>query len=673
MKDMYCLGVKKLFSPGLVVMAFLLLWCLPAAVCADWVDPYAGQYVVDPDPDQDGWPTIWEERYNADPDWAESTPIDSDNDGEWPDALENAQGSNPNDWRSDPVYINDWDFDGVIDSQDTDDDDDGYPDALEALYGTDSKDRFDNPYNDSDANWHMDLDNDGDGVPGHVEEAYGSDPEDENSVPGDADGDGVQDEDDANVNDTDNDGIPNDQDWDIDGDGIANEDDFYPTAYDDQEGCTWFLRNLNHNGLRVYISELMWAGSASSSVDEWIEIYNGSPNIIKLKNWIITRKDDGGSEITSVTFSVNDEIQPHSYFLVARRHADQSNLKNEADKVTDFVLSNTGLQIKLKTSEYYTYGAGAGWYRTLLDTAGDGGAPLAGSNTSPKKSMERVDNPIDGTHHLDWKDGSTHPASCWDNGTTELGTPGVSNNAGTRSDGPDFDGDGIPDDIDDSDGDGLTDEEELAAGLDPTDWDTDGDYLADGEELMEGTDPLDADSDNDGFSDGQEIDWDTNPLAPTPDSDGDGLPDQIDDSDGDGLTDAQELNQYNTNPDKADTDGDGYSDGEEVELGYDPNSSSDNPGADMDNDGISDNGSSGNGDDYDQAQLNPYIKPVILTRLDIAASKPAALLPVKVSSSVQSPSSPAVESKTTETLKITTSPTLAKSTTVTMVPLLKLR
>ncbi len=42
------------------------------------------------------------------------------------------------------------------------------------------------------------------------------------------------------------------------------------------------------------------------------------------------------------------------------------------------------------------------------------------------------------------------------------------------------------------------------------------------------------------------------------------------DSDNDGLLDSDEINIYNTDPNKADTDSDGYSDGQEVESGYDP-------------------------------------------------------------------------------------------------------
>jgi len=64
------------------------------------------------------------------------------------------------------------------------------------------------------------------------------------------------------------------------------------------------------------------------------------------------------------------------------------------------------------------------------------------------------------------------------------------------------------------------------------------------------------------------------------DKDGDGLNSDLEnslgtsdeslDSDNDGLSDAEEHNEYKTNPSVIDTDGDGFSDGDEVKNGYNP-------------------------------------------------------------------------------------------------------
>jgi outer membrane protein OmpA-like peptidoglycan-associated protein len=94
--------------------------------------------------------------------------------------------------------------------------------------------------------------------------------------------------------------------------------------------------------------------------------------------------------------------------------------------------------------------------------------------------------------------------------------------------------------------------------------------LNDGDEVQQyKTDPRKADTDDDGLNDGDEMNkWQTNPLKA--------------DSDGDGLSDGNEVNQYKTNPLKADTDGDGLKDGDEVNYKSDPLKT------DSDGDGLSD-------------------------------------------------------------------------------------
>lgn len=88
----------------------------------------------------------------------------------------------------------------------------------------------------------------------------------------------------------------------------------------------------------------------------------------------------------------------------------------------------------------------------------------------------------------------------------------------------------------DTDRDGISNEEEIALGLDTTEFDTDQDGLADAFELNgTNTDPTNADTDGDTLSDGQEF------LI------------------------------WNTDPTKADTDGDGFDDVTEIENGFNPN------------------------------------------------------------------------------------------------------
>jgi hypothetical protein len=88
--------------------------------------------------------------------------------------------------------------------------------------------------------------------------------------------------------------------------------------------------------------------------------------------------------------------------------------------------------------------------------------------------------------------------------------------------------------------------------------DTDNDGLSDADETDNfGTNPFIADSDGDGLNDGDELGrYATDPLIP--------------DSDGDGLSDGDEVLTYETRPDLQDTDGDSLPDGWEVRHATDP-------------------------------------------------------------------------------------------------------
>lgn len=101
--------------------------------------------------------------------------------------------------------------------------------------------------------------------------------------------------------------------------------------------------------------------------------------------------------------------------------------------------------------------------------------------------------------------------------------------------------------------------------------DLDNDGLSRSVELNQyGTDPSRADTDEDGLDDGEEVNrYNTDPTE--------------EDTDGDGLDDREEVNRYGTDPDSRHTDGDGLSDGVEVnQYGTDPTKT------DTDGDGIDD-------------------------------------------------------------------------------------
>jgi len=70
----------------------------------------------------------------------------------------------------------------------------------------------------------------------------------------------------------------------------------------------------------VVINEIAWMGTAASSSDEWIELYNTAENTIPLVGWGIWEVDATGAE----TFiePLNGTIGSHSYYLIERTDED---------------------------------------------------------------------------------------------------------------------------------------------------------------------------------------------------------------------------------------------------------------------------------------------------------------------------------------------------------------
>jgi cardiolipin synthase len=123
--------------------------------------------------------------------------------------------------------------------------------------------------------------------------------------------------------------------------------------------------------LAIVINEVAWGGTAASTSDEWIELYNNTAMPIDLTNW--TLKDGGDINLT-----LHGAIPAHGYFLLERT-ADDTVSNIPADIIYTGSLSNSGERVELRD------GAGA-----LVDSAdGTGGWP-GGSGTPGYYSMERL-------------------------------------------------------------------------------------------------------------------------------------------------------------------------------------------------------------------------------------------------------------------------------------------
>lgn len=165
---------------------------------------------------------------------------------------------------------------------------------------------------------------------------------------------------------------------------------------------------------KVVINELMWMGSSNSSFDEWIELRNLTSEKIDISSWQIKGAGTSGGDLI-----IPEEmfILPNSYFLVSNyKKTDENTILNiEPDWVT------SSISLKNKNPKYY-----------LIDNSGimideiekDLNEPISGEKDL-KYSMERIENPVDGTLSSDWHT-CTESNNLKEN-ITDLATPGAPN------------------------------------------------------------------------------------------------------------------------------------------------------------------------------------------------------------------------------------------------------
>ena len=126
----------------------------------------------------------------------------------------------------------------------------------------------------------------------------------------------------------------------------------------------------------VVINEVAWAGTAASTTDEWIELYNTTDGEIDLSGWRLV-SDDGSPDI------VLSGVIPARGFFLLERGDDETISDIPADQLYQGALSNSGETLRLFDPE-----------GRLIDTAnGDGGPWPAGTaayDTPPYASMERI-------------------------------------------------------------------------------------------------------------------------------------------------------------------------------------------------------------------------------------------------------------------------------------------
>ncbi len=149
----------------------------------------------------------------------------------------------------------------------------------------------------------------------------------------------------------------------------------------------------------VVFSEINWAGSQTSTADEWLELVNLSDRPVDVSGWVITGAATGGG---AIQIGVDTIIEGHSTLVIANYNVDdpKTTLAAAPDLVTTAVsLSNSNLSLMLALPD-----------GVVVDTmSGNIGA------TNPATSMER------NLETLIWSP-ATISANILD--STQLGTPG---------------------------------------------------------------------------------------------------------------------------------------------------------------------------------------------------------------------------------------------------------
>jgi hypothetical protein len=130
----------------------------------------------------------------------------------------------------------------------------------------------------------------------------------------------------------------------------------------------------------IVINEVAWAGAATNTNDEWIELYNPTDSAVDLSGWTLTF----GDYTVDLGEAANTIVEPGGYFLLERTD-DDTVADVSADLIYTNSLNNHGMVLNLLNQ------TGA-----VVDTANAGveSGWAAGNNKDgamPYATMERID------------------------------------------------------------------------------------------------------------------------------------------------------------------------------------------------------------------------------------------------------------------------------------------
>lgn len=171
---------------------------------------------------------------------------------------------------------------------------------------------------------------------------------------------------------------------------------------------------VESSSVAVAINEIAWMGTATSSADEWMELYNATGNPIDLSGW--TLKSLTGSNPDPIIV-LSGIIQPFGYFLLERTN-DTTISDISADQIYTGALSDSGEILELRDAS-----------GNLHDRVSNTGGWYVG-NKIGRFSMERIDSKQTGDNASNWKTNDGITKNGHDAGNSPIsGTPKAINSA----------------------------------------------------------------------------------------------------------------------------------------------------------------------------------------------------------------------------------------------------
>lgn len=186
-------------------------------------------------------------------------------------------------------------------------------------------------------------------------------------------------------------------------------------------GIALLVTALSASGT-VVINEVAWGGTAASTNDEWIELYNAGDTAVDLAGWVLVVGEARiplGAPGEATVEVRRTTIAPRGYFILERTD-DQAVADVTADVLFKGTLPNVGADLRLLDATGATVDE-------VLCEQGGWAAGTGSEGTRPYASMERVES---GALPAQWATNNARATSGLDaKGTPISGTPGAENSA----------------------------------------------------------------------------------------------------------------------------------------------------------------------------------------------------------------------------------------------------